>query len=385
MSDLKSVENEWQSPSAIWRSAPFWSWNSELEPERLQAEIQMMHDSGMGGAFMHSRYGLKTPYLSERWFECVSAVVEKCRELDMHAYMYDEDRWPSGPAGGFVTREHPEFRLKYLVYTWDERHEAAEEDVAIFDVELDDEQRLVSYHMIDSPDDAENRALIFMWGLQEVTGWTNDGGYLDTMNPDAVAKFISVTHDAYAERYGDEMGTIIPAVFTDEPSYGAQIHGGQRVPWTLALLDEFKARRGYDLREKLPEIVLPPADDSYSRTRHDYFQTCMELFVEAYSKQIGEWCAEHDIAATGHMLAGRRSPASVPPTAPACRTMSGCSGPASTCFAIRSESLPPPSRRPRWPISLGTSACSAKPTAAPAGTGRSRATSSAETGSGRAG
>ncbi|MGI5817742.1 MAG: glycosyl hydrolase [Armatimonadota bacterium] len=303
MSDLKSIENEWQSPSAIWRSAPFWSWNSELEPERLQAEIQSMHDAGMGGAFMHSRYGLKTPYLSERWFECVSACVEKCRELDMHAYMYDEDRWPSGPAGGLVTREHPEFRLKYLAFSFDEPFEAAEETVAIFDVKLDEDGRLVSFGMIDSADEAEGRALFFAWGLQEVSGWTNDGGYLDTMNPDAVAEFIRVTHDEYAARYADEMGSIIPAVFTDEPSYGAQIHGGQRIPWTLRLLDEFEARRGYDLRERLPEVVLRAAAADYSQARHDYFQTAMELFVEAFSQQIGEWCGEHGIAATGHMLA----------------------------------------------------------------------------------
>ncbi|MGM0493043.1 MAG: glycosyl hydrolase [Armatimonadota bacterium] len=311
MSDLKSIENEWQSPSAIWRSAPFWSWNSELEPERLQAEIQSMHDAGMGGAFMHSRYGLKTPYLSDRWFECVSACVEKCRELDMHAYMYDEDRWPSGPAGGLVTREHPEFRLKYLSMNYDEPDPATEKVHAVFDVELDDEDRLVSYEMLGGPGEImtaseaepKHRAMFFCPGMQEPSGWTNDGGYLDTMNPEAVAKFISVTHDAYAERYADDMGTIIPAVFTDEPSYGAQIHTATRVPWTCIFAEEFEARRGYDLKQRLPELFLPLAEEGYSRVRHDFFQTAMELFVEAFSQQIGEWCEEHNIAATGHMLA----------------------------------------------------------------------------------
>lgn len=311
MSDLRSIENEWQSPSAIWRSAPFWSWNSELEPERLQAEVQMMHDAGMGGAFMHSRYGLKTPYLSERWFECVSAVVEKCRELGMHAYMYDEDRWPSGPAGGFVTREHPQHRLKYLSANFDAPDPNTDKVHAVFDVLLDDEGRLVSYEKIGGPgeimkaEDAhpKNRALFFCPGMQEVSGWTNDGGYLDTLSPEAVAKFIEITHEAYAARYADEMGTIIPAVFTDEPSYGAQIHGGNRVPWTCILTDEFEQRRGYDLRDYLPEVFLPLADGGCSRARYDYFRTIMELFVEAFSKQIGEWCDEHGIAATGHMLA----------------------------------------------------------------------------------
>ena len=53
---------------------------------------------------------------------------------------------------------------------------------------------------------------------------------LDTMSVDAVAEFIRVTHEEYAARYDADMGSIIPAIFTDEPSYGEQIHGAMRVP-----------------------------------------------------------------------------------------------------------------------------------------------------------
>ncbi|HHH76715.1 MAG TPA: hypothetical protein ENL03_06800, partial [Phycisphaerae bacterium] len=101
--------DQWLSPSSEFRSAPFWSWNAELDPDRLCRQIESMHTAGMGGFFMHPRYGLKTPYLGEKFFECVSACIEKARELDMKAYLYDEDRWPSGAAGGLVTRDHPEF------------------------------------------------------------------------------------------------------------------------------------------------------------------------------------------------------------------------------------------------------------------------------------
>ncbi|MGC9317321.1 MAG: glycosyl hydrolase, partial [Armatimonadota bacterium] len=314
MSDLGALEKQWISPSAIYRGAPFWSWNSELGPDRLQREIESMHGAGMGGAFMHSRYGLKTPYLSERWFECVSACVEKAQELDMKAYMYDEDRWPSGPAGGLVTRENPQFRLKYLSASFDDTDPATDKVHAVFDVQLDDRGRLVSYEMIAGPGEVMSadevtaeRPLFFCPGFQEPSGWTNDGGYLDTLDPEAVAEFLRVTHEAYAERYGDVMGEIIPAVFTDEPSYGAQIHGTvdgrHRIPWTCVLADEFERRRGYSLRDRLPEVVLPLADGEFSKVRHDYFRTITELFVEAFSEQVGQWCGEHDIALTGHMLA----------------------------------------------------------------------------------
>ena len=79
MSNLDDLLATWADPPAEYRSAPFWSWNSRLDPDRLCRAIESMHAAGMGGFFMHSRYGLKTPYLSDEWFECVSACVEKAR------------------------------------------------------------------------------------------------------------------------------------------------------------------------------------------------------------------------------------------------------------------------------------------------------------------
>ncbi|MBM3501551.1 MAG: hypothetical protein FJX74_23090, partial [Armatimonadetes bacterium] len=67
------------------------------------------------------------------------------------------------------------------------------------------------------------------------------------------------------------------------------------------LLDEFRARRGYDLARHLPELVLPVAG-GFSKTRYDYHRTMTELFVEHFSRRLGDWCTAHHIALTGHYL-----------------------------------------------------------------------------------
>mgnify|MGYP001327162343 FL=1 len=142
---LKEYLEPWQSPSSAYRSAPFWSWNTKLDPERLCRAIESMHAAGMGGFFMHSRYGLKTAYLSDEWFRCISACVEKARELGMKAYLYDEDRWPSGAAGGLVTRPHPEFRLRILTVTEDSAPASEGDPLGRFEVTLDDAGRMTDY------------------------------------------------------------------------------------------------------------------------------------------------------------------------------------------------------------------------------------------------
>ena len=96
---------EFGNPPASSRGAPFWAWNDRLDKGRLRRQLEVFKRMGMGGAFMHPRTGLDTEYLGDEFMDCVAACVEKAEELGMSAWLYDEDRWPSGYGGGLVTRD----------------------------------------------------------------------------------------------------------------------------------------------------------------------------------------------------------------------------------------------------------------------------------------
>jgi len=310
MQSLQELIEMWKDPPSEFRAAPFWSWNSKLDPDRLTRAIESMHAAGMGGFFMHSRYGLKTPYLSKEWFECVSACVAKARELGMKAYLYDEDRWPSGSCGGTVTRDNPEYRMRALLALRRDEPAGQGELLGRFAVTLNESGELVSYDAAEDSEDASGReTMIFEVASYAPSGWCNDGTYVDTMNGEAVNEFIRLTHQAYADRYGKDFGNLIPGIFTDEPNYFHPYHdgrgGGARspaAPWTPDLPQEFIRRRAYDLRDKLPEIFLPAAGSAFSKVRYDYYRTLSELFVENFTQRIGAWCERQNIALTGHML-----------------------------------------------------------------------------------
>ncbi len=305
MASKQPIDSVWANPPSIYRSAPFWSWNGELQPDRLCDAIESMHEAGMGGFFMHSRYGLKTPYLSEEWFRCVSACVEKARELGMKAYLYDEDRWPSGPAGGLVTRDKPRNRMVALSAVRQADAIMGAKTIAKFAVTLDEGGRVKSCRRAEKAEDGE-QLILFQVIVARTLGWINDGAAPDLMRRGPVAEFLRVTHDEYAKRFGKDFGGVIPAIFTDEPNYShmwTEVENElARIPWTTRMPQEFARRRGYDLIEKLPEAVLQMADDQFVRARHDLFRTATELFVENFSAQVGRWCGKHDIALTGHML-----------------------------------------------------------------------------------
>lgn len=102
-----------QNPGAVWRGKPFWAWNGRLDKTELLRQVHVMKEMGLGGFFMHSRVGLVTEYLGDEWFECINACADEAEKLGMEAWLYDEDRWPSGSAGGLVT-QNPEFRMRFL-------------------------------------------------------------------------------------------------------------------------------------------------------------------------------------------------------------------------------------------------------------------------------
>ncbi len=103
-----------QNPSKEFRPIPFWSWNDRLQADELRRQIGEMDSQGWGGFFMHSRIGLETPYMSEEWMRCVGECIQEAGSRGMGAWLYDEDKWPSGYAGGAVPRLSEDYREKAL-------------------------------------------------------------------------------------------------------------------------------------------------------------------------------------------------------------------------------------------------------------------------------
>ena len=286
-------------PPSLYRSAPFWSWNDRLTDEELVRQIQAFHEQGIGGFFMHSRVGLLTDYLSDEWMERVRTCVEEARRLDMKAWLYDEDSYPSGYAGGFVPKISKDFRAKGLrLAVLESGDDVPECLVAAFRLKRDGEKVVdavrVGPEEIGSSDDV---AAFHMVYAADST-WHNGYSYIDTRNPDAVEEFIRITHEAYKERFGDDFGGVIPGIFTDEPQTAANGCPGPCVPWTDKFLEHFQERKGYDLTPLLPSLFLEVGD--HRKARLDFWDVHTQLFAEIFCKRLYDWCEENGLMLTGH-------------------------------------------------------------------------------------
>lgn len=308
---IEKLINEFSNPGSEYRGAPFWAWNDKLEPEELRRQIRIMKEMGFGGFFMHSRTGLKTPYLSDEWFECVNLCIDEAGKAGMNAWLYDEDRWPSGSAGGLVTK-NPEYQRKFLLceeisdikkFGWGDDLVAAfigtvkVDGVTVIRMLKQDEKNIKL--------DSGNVIISFRIMSEKKSEWFNGQTDLDTMNQAAVKEFIKVTHEKYKKYCGREFGHIVKGIFTDEPAYGFCMgeceEGGYCIPWTGGLADFFEERYGYDLIPHLPEVVYNLDIANNLKTRYNFLDCITSLFVSSFSKQIGKWCEENNLAFAGHI------------------------------------------------------------------------------------
>ena len=251
-----------------YRSFPFWSWNDELDEKELVKQIDWMHDNGIGGFFMHARGGLTTPYLGEKWFSCVRACLKRAKELDMEAYAYDENGWPSGFAGGKLLEDENN-RDCHLTFSFGKYDPSS---FVSYDLSTDKLIKTTS---------GDNNLNVFL-NISTST--------VDILNKDVVKKFIDSTHKQYKKNdvYGNLRG-----IFTDEPQY---YRFG--VAYTRVMPQYFKDKYGEDVLDRLGLLFVEK--EGYRDFRYKYWLSMQDLMLNAFGKQIYEWCDENGYKLTGH-------------------------------------------------------------------------------------
>ena len=299
ITDYSSLISLFSDPPAGFRSAPFWIWHEIVTEEKIKHSLEELKAKGFGGVFVHPRYGMITEYLSDEWFDLFGYTLEVAADLGMYVWIYDENSYPSGFAGGHVPhlmpdsyqhgqslrlhksdRFNPDPNLRYLHF---------------FERDANDQiLEITNYKSrIGDPGD------FFLLEIVSYprTKWYGGYSYVDLLFPGVTEKFMEVTMNGYKERFGHHFGKLIPGVFTDEPNI-APPGGRAAVRWTPDIYDEFEKRHGYSLQNNLLSLFEETGD--WKQVRHNYYQTMLQMFIERWSKPWFEYTEENDLKWTGH-------------------------------------------------------------------------------------
>jgi hypothetical protein len=247
--------------------------------------------------------------------ESYETALKAAEEEDLVVWLFDDWGYPSGTAGGLVCTEDS-LRLKKLVISHDCMPGRGEQ------LSLTVPDNIVTAGMISNgafyrlklkrgevfsytAKAGNERLVIVSWEFDEQKAKSLCKSYpgdpamslIDMLNPKAAEKFLEVLHERYYSRFSNYFGTVIKGFFYDEPylSFG--------FPWTERLPAEFQRKKGYDLLDVLPVMMInvQNCDSKELRTyMDDYFDVWTAMAAENFYGVLARWCKSHGVELSGH-------------------------------------------------------------------------------------
>lgn len=309
---------DFRKPNIKFAPSPFWAINDRLNVSETKRQMADLIDHGFGGGFFHARHGLITEYMSPEWFDNVKGAIETAKEKGGYLWLYDEDLWPSGNAGGRVAGMKDEYRAAYIRFEFVPKGEKVPESDAPVKCAYRLKGRsnnedgpawgayaykipkptIESFDIIsleEAEKDIDCERMIVRKYYREKIGWWSGESYANLMNPEAMDEFIKQTHEKYKAEVGEEFGKTVPGIFTDEPQLTTDYNA---IAWWEGLPDKYEKDHVRNFWEDLPYMIFDGENAMEARLLIN--RTVISQFCEAFDKKLYNWCEENNIALTGH-------------------------------------------------------------------------------------
>lgn len=269
--------------------------------------------------------------------ENIEEFKEILTDLDKRGlsyWIYDENGYPSGYAGGKTLEGHPEMEAKgfYMVrriayapkhstYHMDDESDkivwAAKYpvDCTAINNSIIQFEKMEQIPFADSFVECDLKAYeaLFIFVVKscyEGSHCTHNvcshSRYINIMDEKAVRRFIDICYEPIVDKIPDAYSRAV-AVFTDEPSLQVgYIHGYEEWPYALApwvdgLFEAYEDMYGESLKPWLPLLFEGQATAYPIRIK--FYNLVGKLISRAYTYQLSKWCEDHGGQFSGHYIA----------------------------------------------------------------------------------
>jgi alpha-L-rhamnosidase len=320
-----------------------WWWEgSAVDKANLTAAMQLYQQAGLGGLEITPIYGVKgaedkfIDFLSAKWVEMLLHSLSEGKRLGLGVDMATGTGWPFGGPwvedkdaskyvaskiytlkGGEMLKDTIQYRQESFVRTANGKPLKVEQvlspvsankdlqamalDQVRFDVMLP-LQLVMAYDetgkVIDITKNVTNgklnwtapagkwKLVALFQGLHgkmvERAAPGGEGMAIDHFSEQALKNYLSKFDKAFA---GKNISSL-RSFFND--SYEVDDARGQS-NWTPDFFNEFKKRRGYDLKNELSALFATDSSDRYKRVLYDYRETISDLILEKFTQPWHNW------------------------------------------------------------------------------------------------
>jgi len=241
----------------------FWSINDRLNLKILQQQLLEFQNAGLDGVIFHPRYYPNTPaYLSEEFLDIVSQTIIYAKEIGLTFWLYDENGWPSGTAGGKVLEAMPDSTCEWLVFEPKKRSESR------FD-----------------PSDIR---------IHSKTG-------VNSLNPENVTTFIDITYEGYKQGLSAEAFDYVAGFFSDEVGFlnSEDLLNDNTLPWSQEIETLYAEKYGESIMPHLYKLFI--FDEGSEIIKQRYWELLTDLLAQTFYQPINKWCEENGKLYTMHL------------------------------------------------------------------------------------
>jgi len=324
---IARLEQDFADPPMKYRPhTRYWWFGGAVTRDELARELKGMKEQGLAGVEIQSTYDAlpavpshqPVTYASPEWADRVAICIQEAAKLDMKVDLTPGSGWPYG--GTWVNDEYAGQSLgsETIPVTGPGLREAAFQPlgpvvaVTLARASADDPtapavepaqvvtDRVQSNGQISVSVPEGEWLLTCFWaklggfGPHKRANKRETGPVLDHMSAAAMDFHLDHCVQPVLDRVGNCVGDTFESLFIDSWELG-------RPTWTTDFLQQFRARRGYDLIPYLPVIARYDKDDSpntnavIAQILWDYDQTLRDLAAENCYGELTRWCHQHGL------------------------------------------------------------------------------------------
>ncbi len=241
--------------------------------EAMRTRVIALKEAGLGGMVVNVSF--KNYLRDEAAWDHFKRGVQIAHNEGMRLWIYDEEGYPSGAAGGRVLEAAPTTEAQGLIRVVDPSGKIHYDVIRLYE------------------------------GTHATENFYQKRPCINMLDPLGLSTFLAVTHDRYAAVL-DPIARYVEAFFTDEPALISAYIPKDRdypktLPWHARVPDEFLARKGYELHPHLESLFVDTGAID-RKIRCDFYAVIAELCGETYFGGLREWCWRHGVASSGHLL-----------------------------------------------------------------------------------
>jgi hypothetical protein len=251
------------------------------------------------------------PYLSPEFFRLYRLAIEVglSNNFPLHT-LYDEWSYPSGIVGGLFYSKYPRYAAKSLEIAETNVTGPAKVELSVpFGTyvgavmmnrdtfkRVDISDKLTDQNVVACRVPAGRWKVMVFYLDHTFRPASRKGGFVDYLDEDAVAKYLSLSYDIYYANLQDYFGKVIKRSFYDEPS----MHLSNGRMWTPRFNQYFEKKYTYSPMTLYPALWYDIGPET-AAARNTLFGFRAELYAENYIGQVAHWCEVHGIKLAGHM------------------------------------------------------------------------------------